>query len=1371
MGRLITFSGGDEPVNEGERRVVAALVQRLPDDYIIMPNAELEEPGHQTYEYDVIVIAPHAVYAIEIKDWHGDLLADPYEWLLNGQTRKSPLRLIRQKARVLKSNLINAVPALAQVWVEGVVCLASKPTTLRISPEIQRQVFLLDDLIPSLLDASAVQKLPQAIATLQNTIAQALGARLRARSHMLRFRSYEVIETIEHDGDETFYRARRYDMPAAPEVRLRVVTLSPYLLTPHQLDERRNALMRDAAALQKMGTHPNIVAARDAFEDEAGHFVLVLDAAEGRSLRQRLLNGTPMTIEERLDTLIAVCRALVHAHSHGVIHRHVAPTTTLIGTDDIVRLSDFSLAKLLSPGVATVWHAESIADMDPRYMAPEISQSTFGPATPATDLYALGCVAFELFAGQPPFANATEAFGPTPEMPGDAPERLRDLCAAMLKGDPLLRLSDTKAALAVLESLRGSDGAPRVTGPKSEYVEGDIIDSQFEVRAVLGRGGFANVYRAYRAIDDREYAVKVFPPSVDFDKVQREITILQDINHPHIVKSVWAARTQVGQWYLVTQLVEGETLTDYAKGKKRLAPDEAVEIICQLLEALEAIHPNHRRIAELRRRKEEGDISMEEYYELQQLETEGIVHRDIKPQNLILSDHGIVLIDFNIASRVGQQVLTTSGTPPYQCPDIQAGLDRWNPTSDLFAVGVTLYELLCYVHPYEDAQPRVDRDPRDPRGYRPDLAPDLAAFLMKACAPWSDQRFTTATEMREAMRAISPLIITHAKAGIGVLSERLKQLITAAPPNVNPMVDEFLSLSSQARRSNRGTRGMDEIAAATYVQTQLDTKLTDAVLQGRHRLVIVTGNAGDGKTAFIQQVEAQAESQGAIRAKTPNGSTLQHGTRNLITLYDGSQDEGGRSSDEVLRSFFQPFTVGAQPDGVTRLAAINEGRLRDFLLTHRAEFGPFATYVIGALDNPMDAQQGFDTVVVNLNARSVTVGGEHSIFSRQLQAIVNGPFWGPCQTCAYAARCPLKHNVDTFRDSTSGSAVTERIRVLIDLVRLRRQRHLTMRDVRSLISHILFRDRTCAEIAAILNVNDPFASLDLAYFQGPGGVGVSGDTSLERGAALLQEVDVALVANPEEDRRIAHGREPRRMSFPDRSSDEPLALIEKAHKQAGIGYGSNPQQALRAHQAARRLVFFERADDGWWSMLPYQRLREFTQALNGGDAALERSTTAETEARNQLLDEVVCALSMYEGITDIEQAGRALWLATTDQAVGDYRSYRRFARDEFMLQVAPVAAPYIETESDRLQLIHKPSQVTLDLDIDLLEVLDRLREGFVPAADADRGFLVNILLFKHQLLAQPTKELLLASDEGFVRIAIGATHGSVALMEKIEGHA
>jgi len=538
--------------------------------------------------------------------------------------------------------------------------------------------------------------------------------------------------------------------------------------------------------------------------------------------------------------------------------------------------------------------------------------------------------------------------------------------------------------------------------------------------------------------------------------------------------------------------------------------------------------------------------------------------------------------------------------------------------------------------------------------------------------------------------------------------------------------------------------------------------------------VIVTGNAGDGKTAFIQQLEREATRGGAVPVeggRTRNGARLRHDGRDIVTLYDGSQDDGTRTSDDVLRDFFAPFAIAAPDAGEAegdaapeargvRIGAINEGRLRDYLVTHRGRYGHLAPDIIAALDDATLAVPRDDVVVVNLNLRSVTAGGADSIFSRQLRRIVDGPFWEPCAACDYRARCPLKHNVDTFSDETSGAAVTERLRALVDLGRLRRRRHLTMRDVRSLIAHVLFRDRTCEEIPALLASDDPFDLIDLAYFQGPGDQGVPAGSALERGAALLAEVDIALVANPEDDYALAHGGGPRLMSFPTRSSEDyQRELIRAARERAGSGYAGDARRARRAHEAARRQAYFERADDGWLTMLPYDRLTFFKQAL---DPAAEARRAA-------LRDEVIEALSSYEGMGAARRQG-ALWVAMAGEgdsrARNIFRSFRRFPSDELDLRVATVTAPYIEAEPNHLVLVHTRGPAQLDLDLDLVEVLERLKQGYAPSPEEGRGFLVNLALFKHRLLAAPATELMLTTGGTLLRIAVGDARGSVVLSEE-----
>ena len=290
-----------------------------------------------------------------------------------------------------------------------------------------------------------------------------------------------------------------------------------------------------------------------------------------------------------------------------------------------------------------------------------------------------------------------------------------------------------------------------------DYAAGDTIGERFEVVEVLGSGGFSKVYRVRDVVEDVERALKLFDNAAGYDAVRREIGALRKVDHPNVVEVIWADRTDAGEWYLVMEYLEGELLADYATGKKQLRDREAVDVALDVLSALITFHPDAERLAVLDQKKRDGEITSEEHEELMGLSDKALVHRDIKPQNIMLTRSGAKLLDFNIASRVGDPVKTVSGTPPYQPPD--ADLTRWDVSTDLFAVGVTLYELLCEgEHPYPHARPMLDVEPRDPRQFRNDLSDDLADFLVRASGPDRGTRFQTAAEMRAALVSVRSLL-------------------------------------------------------------------------------------------------------------------------------------------------------------------------------------------------------------------------------------------------------------------------------------------------------------------------------------------------------------------------------------------------------------------------------------------------------------------------------------------------------------------------------------------------------------------------------------------------------------------------------------
>ena len=287
----------------------------------------------------------------------------------------------------------------------------------------------------------------------------------------------------------------------------------------------------------------------------------------------------------------------------------------------------------------------------------------------------------------------------------------------------------------------------------ADYAVGDVLDGRFEILQILGQGSFSKVYRVRDDVEGAERALKLFDTAAGYEAVRREIGALRKIDHPNVVKVFWAGKTNVGDWYLITEFIDGESLDEFVAGKRRLRDREAADVALDLLDALVAFHPDAARLKQLDAKRREGDLPEAESREWTELNDKGLVHRDIKPLNVMLTRTGAKLLDFNIASRVGDPVRTQSGTPPYQPPD--AGVARWDVSTDLFAVGVLLYRLLCDGHhPFPNAMPMADVPVTDPRTIRPDLNPGFAAFLLKACAPASVDRFTTAADMQLALRNI-----------------------------------------------------------------------------------------------------------------------------------------------------------------------------------------------------------------------------------------------------------------------------------------------------------------------------------------------------------------------------------------------------------------------------------------------------------------------------------------------------------------------------------------------------------------------------------------------------------------------------------------
>jgi serine/threonine protein kinase len=264
----------------------------------------------------------------------------------------------------------------------------------------------------------------------------------------------------------------------------------------------------------------------------------------------------------------------------------------------------------------------------------------------------------------------------------------------------------------------------------------------------LGEGGMAAVYKAYQATMDRYVAVKVLPRFLASDpefvgRFKQEAKVLARLQHPHILP-VYDFGEHEGYTYLVMQCIEAGTLADLLQG--RPLPGEQIQrIVAQVGDALDYAH------------------------------SQGIVHRDVKPSNVLIDERGnCQLTDFGIAKIVeGATYLTrtggTVGTPAYMSPEQIRG-EKLDGRSDIYSLGIVLYEMATGRQPFRAETPPAVfvkhlHDPLPPpRKLNQDLPEVFERVILKALSKDREHRFRTASEMVAALVPVTPVGLTTMRA-------------------------------------------------------------------------------------------------------------------------------------------------------------------------------------------------------------------------------------------------------------------------------------------------------------------------------------------------------------------------------------------------------------------------------------------------------------------------------------------------------------------------------------------------------------------------------------------------------------------------------
>jgi len=291
-------------------------------------------------------------------------------------------------------------------------------------------------------------------------------------------------------------------------------------------------------------------------------------------------------------------------------------------------------------------------------------------------------------------------------------------------------------------------------------MEQQVFNDRYKIIAKIGSGGMAEVYKAMDTVLDRPVAVKVlhrhFAEDEDFvTRFRREAQAAAGLNHPNIV-SIYDWGSQNGTYFIVMELLEGKSLKQYMTAKGIIPPAEAMEIIKKVLSAINFAHKHD------------------------------IIHRDIKPHNIMLTREGEVKVtDFGIA-RAGVSTMTQTGTvlgtAHYLSPEQARGQDV-GVTSDIYSVGVVLYEMTTGKVPFDGENPvaialkHVHEIPVRPRELNPDISEDLQTIIAKAMAKNPESRYQSAAEMRnDIMRLMEGMPIV-------ALAPDEQETLVMAPPS------------------------------------------------------------------------------------------------------------------------------------------------------------------------------------------------------------------------------------------------------------------------------------------------------------------------------------------------------------------------------------------------------------------------------------------------------------------------------------------------------------------------------------------------------------------------------------------------------------
>jgi serine/threonine protein kinase len=1233
----------------GEKPTCEYLAEVLPASWRVICNRKL--PTNTADDVDIIVIGENAVFLVEEKSWGPKVVVGSHLWSVvkyggKSEDRSNPFNSISTKSRKAATWLKNVSPELnkfKQFLTIPIVILSHPQIEILEKPgyKIPDNIFTLDE-SKEFFEFLDKNNAGSGLQELNNKITSAI-LDLDVSDHELsRIGQYEVSRELPSRKGLRVFEAEH---TITGETTFLKCYSDQYWSSLGQVAE--SIVNREIQVMVRL-----LQTNRSWFHKDPFHFELknwtVFPIVKPNGIRsiQELIEDSTLSFFK--DKSLEICRdafeALDEVHSENIAHKVLTPSRIWVGKGLKIRFSDFYLAHI--DGDQSVVALEEDSSSVP-FRDPEASLSLeFSDAK--SDVYALSLSLLSWLTGKP-VDKKDSMFD---EANSAEPESLISILSKGLTADKESRWTARMLADALANLLEPSIPKPIVDGV-AQFEVGNVISSRFEILEKLGSGGVATTWKVRdRYADGNVKVLKQLHDEDNYKLAAKEFGNANKLDHPGCSKTK-EMHEKPSPGFLINEFIPGITLLEKSK-EVGFGVSEARAISKQCLTTLGYIHQ------------------------------ESLVHGDISPKNIIVGEDGqVTLIDFGFLASIGK--IQQIGTPATLAPEVKSGKPL-SPQSDIYSLGSTFVRILLGRQPNVS---RLDSDGKASFASQPlsdneiqQWGEDGAAFLevlLKCSSPQPEHRYQSAQEVLVAIQKAVPTPVS-------------KLPKKGSTPNQNPAVALIRSLYTGSSEGATNILGItSEFAKETYVGTRLDSALLPDILNGNLDALFLTGNPGDGKTSFLQQVQGELKNSGAEGEEHSWGWLLELNGRKFHAIFDASESHEAMSSDELVSSALSKVANG----NYTALLAVNDGRLRQFFIENEEDFPEFSQEVERFFMGLSPQLQRF--AIVDLKMRSLAAGDESQISSEILDTLTAPKLWEICGDCSSQPQCPAFANAGKLAGPSREKTAT-----LLQISHLRRTKRATLRQIRSTFGYLITGDLSCDDVhQAVANNQDlSTTSADLGHL-------IFGGTSSD---PLIQEwadFDPAQLVSPVVDRFLRSPEAPEGAS----GEIESHTTFMRNHF---LGLHAKTEPAIPSSESSY-----------------YKYLDEYLSILGDPDDEKHKARIIKGVAR-------LIGAYGYDGPNLAVSQARPR---------SDWSVLKPSLQSEFRLLANNFESPYVEFYPDLLMLRHESGAV-LNISLDTAEVILGACDGTLFGDLRTDSIKFDIESFGKKLLRQLSDNLIVVEPSG-----------------------